>query len=210
MSVACACLVVGQQSASADRRKASDYPVSASASRVELGAEFLIHAIPSSRGYYFAKSYLVVDVGVFPKPDGVVKVAAGQFTLRLNEATIPLLAQSPGMVAASLKYADWDGEQTGFSGRASVGDVGVTNVPPPSGRFPNDRRGPNPDNGAVNPNQEDAPDHQISLAALPDALSERPVRGCVFFSSDMKAKKIKSVELEWTGSDGDHAVLKLR
>ena len=103
--VAGASLVAGQ-SATAERQKAADYPVSASAGRAELGAEFLVHNIPSARGYYFAKSYLVVDVGVFPKPGGVLTVSAGQFTLRLNGGKIPLLAQPAGMVAASLKYPD--------------------------------------------------------------------------------------------------------
>jgi hypothetical protein len=205
--VACAVLVVGQ-SATADRQKAADYPVSASAGRAELGAEFLVHNIPSSRGYYFAKSYLVVDVGVFPKPGGVLKVSAGQFTLRLNGGGVPLVAQSPGMVAASLKYPDWE-EPTGFSGSASAGNIGITNAPRPVGRFPGDSRGQGPGE-TVTSNPEDEPDHQLALVALPDTSSERPVKGCVFFASDIKAKKIKSLDLEWTGPAGENAVLRLR
>ena len=196
-------LLVGQ-TATADRQKAADYPVRANAGRAELGAEFLMHSIPSSRGYYFAKSYLVVDVGVFPKPGGILEVSAGQFTLRLNGASAVLMAQSPGMVAASLKYPDW-GMPAGLSGRASVGNIGIDSDPRPAGRFPGDPHAQTPD-----PNQEDEPDHQISLVALPDVVSERPARGCVFFASGIKAKKIKSLDLEWTGPAGEHAVLRLR
>jgi hypothetical protein len=210
VTLAACSLLIAAQSATADRQKAADYPVSASAGRVELGAEFLVHNIPSARGYYFAKSYLVVDIGVFPGPGGVLKVSAGQFTLRLNGASSPLMAQSPGMVAASLKYPDWSGDQTGFSGRASIGDIGIDTQTRPVGRFPNDPRGKSTDDGSVNPNQDDAPDHQVSLVALPDVSYDRPVKGCVFFASDIKAKKIKSLEIEWTGPAGEHAVLKLR
>jgi hypothetical protein len=207
MVVACASLVVGQ-SAPADRQKAADYPVSASAGQMELGAEFLMHSIPSARGYYFAKSYLVVDVGVFPKPGVFVKVSAGQFTLRLNGGRIPLLAQPPGMVAASLKYPDWR-ESTGLTAGASVGGIGINNVPRPVGRFPGDSRGQVPGQVATS-NPDDEPDHQLSLVALPDTSSDRPTKGCVFFASDIKAKKIKSLELEWTGPAGEHAILRLR
>jgi hypothetical protein len=100
--VACAALAMGQ-SATADRQKASDYPVSASAGRMELGGEFLVHNIPASSGYYFAKGYLVVDVGVFPKPGRAIQVSAGQFTLRLNGGDIPLVSQSPGMAVLKLR-----------------------------------------------------------------------------------------------------------
>jgi hypothetical protein len=211
--VACASLAAGQ-SATADRQKAADYPVSASAGQADVGAEFLVHNIPFAHGYYFAKGYLVVDVGVFPKPGGAQKVSAGQFTLHLNGDSSILVAQSPGMVAASLKYPDWSGESSGLSGGATVGngvgDIGINSQTRPVGRFPNDPRGKSPDDGTVNPNQDDAPDHQISLVALPDASSDRPIKGCVFFASDIKAKKIKSLALEWTGPAGDHAILKLR
>ena len=205
--VAGASLVAGQ-SATAERQKAADYQVSASAGRAELGAEFLVHNIPSARGYYFAKSYLVVDVGVFPKPGGVLTVSAGQFTLRLNGGKIPLLAQPAGMVAASLKYPD-GGEPSGFSGSASAGGIGIGNVPRPVGRFPGDSRGQVPGQVATS-NPEDEPDHQVALVALPDASSDRAVKGCVFFAADIKAKKIKTLELEWTGPAGERAVLRLR
>ncbi len=195
--VACPGLVMGQ-SATADRQKASDYPASASAGRVEIGAEFLVHSIPASRGYYFAKGYLVVDVGIFPKPGVTTRVSASQFSLRLNGQSSVLMTQSPGMVAASLKYPDW-GMPSGLSGRATVGHVAIDSDPRPVGRFPNDPHGRSPDDGAVNPNQDDAPDHQLSLVALPDAASERPVKGCVFFASGIMRRRSNRWSLSGPG-----------
>jgi hypothetical protein len=201
--VACASLAAGQ-GATNERQKAADYPVSTTAGPVEIGAEYLIHAIPSQRGYYFAKHFLVVDVGVFPKTGAPLKVSANQFALRLNGAQLPLLAESPGAVAASLKYPDW-GMPSGLSAAGGVGPVVISSDPSPVGRFPGDPNAPAPAE-----NDENGPDYQLSLIALPDAVSERPVRGCVFFQADIKAKKIKSLLFEWTGPAGEHATLKLR
>jgi hypothetical protein len=200
---ACVCIAEGQN-ATANRQNAADYPVSASAGRVQIGAEFLVHAIPSQGGYYFAKSYLVVDVGMFPRELHTLKISASQFTLRLNGREPALTAQSPGMVAASLTYPDW-GMPSGVSVGGDVAGIGMSTDRRPVGRFPGDPNAPAPD-----PNNQSGPDYQLSLIALPDAFSAQPVRGCVFFESAIKPKKVKSVELEWAGPAGEHLVLKLR
>jgi len=195
------------QSAADDRQRASDYPISLSTTRADVGAEFLIHTIPSHNGYYLAKHFLVVDIGMFPKAGIRLKVSTNQFALRLNGASLPLLAQSPGTVAASLKYPDW-GMPSGLSVGGSAGPVVLSTDPNPVGRFPND---PNAPNAPAPPeNDENGPDYQLSLVALPDVSSDRPVRGCVFFQTDIRSKKIKSVVLEWTGPEGEPAVLRLR
>ena len=141
---------------------------------------------------------------MFPKPGLPVKVSAGQFTLRLNGGGPPLLTQSPGMVAASLKYPDW-GMPSGLSVSAGAGPIGISTDRQPVGCFPGD-----PAARTAGPNDENGPDYQISLVALPDVSSEMPVKGCVFFGSSIRAKKIRSLELEWAGPAGEHAVLKLR
>lgn len=199
-----ASLAAGQVAPS-ERAKAADYPVSGSAKDVEIGAEFLGHAIPSPRGYYSAKGYLVVDAGVFPTA-GFVKVSPGQFTLRVNGTA--LVSQSPGLVAGALKYPDWS--EQGPAARIGVGPVAIDTGPPPAGRYPGDPNGTPPGVATTTTSGDDEPDRDLTAAALPDALSDRPVRGCVFFASTTKTKKIKSLELEWNGPDGRHAVLKLR
>jgi hypothetical protein len=207
--IACAAVALCQ-SATGDRQKAGDYPVSAGLLREDLGAEFLVHSIPASGGYYFAKEYLVVDVGVFPRPGIHLAVSSGQFSLRLNGGN-GLMAQSPGAVAASLKYPDWNG-QRGLSGTMGIPggpNATVSTSPAPVGRFPGDPRVGNGPNGSVQ-SDEDQPERQVEMAALPDAITGRPLKGCLFFASDIKATKIKSLELEWTGPEGDHAVLKLK
>ena len=203
----CAALALGQ-SATAERHKAGDYPVSASLLREDLGAEFLVHSVPASSGYYYAKGYLVVDVGVFPKPGVHVAISSGQFVLRVNSGS-GLMAQSPGAVAGAVKYPDWNGTPTGVSVGGSLGNIGVASGPPNVARFPNDPRAASPVGGSTTSTDND-PNSQIEAAALPNAIAASPLKGCLFFASDIKAKKIKSLELEWTGPEGEHAVLNLK
>jgi hypothetical protein len=50
----------------APRSKASDYPAHIALTGMEIGAEYLVHSIPSEKGDYFAKEYLVVESPFFP------------------------------------------------------------------------------------------------------------------------------------------------
>ena len=86
----------------APRSKASDYPAHIALTGMEIGAEYLVHSIPSERGDYFAKEYLVVEVAIFPATqDGLkidsLKISSGHFTLRINKKS-NLTAQSAGTV----------------------------------------------------------------------------------------------------------------
>ena len=204
--IACAAAALCQ-SATEDRHKAGDYPVSASLLREDLGAEFLVHSIPATGGYYYAKGYLVVEVGVFPHPGVHLAVSSGQFILRLNGGN-GLTAQSPGAVAGALKYPDLNGPPAGLAAGGGVGNIGISSAPPTVGRFPNDPRASTPIGGSTT--SSDDLDSQIEAVALRDVIAASPLKGCLFFASGIKAKKIKSLELEWTGPEGEHAVLKLK
>ena len=60
----------------------------------------------SAEGQSFTvDDYLIVEIGLFPK--GEANVDLRRFTLRMNGKAL-LLTQTPGMVAASLKYPDWN------------------------------------------------------------------------------------------------------
>lgn len=119
------------------REKPGDYPVQAPTPEGIVAAEYLVHSFPTPQGVYFTKGYLVVEAAVFPSAKDPLMITSGQFSLRLNGKRI-LLAQSPGMVAASLKYADWEARPAATA-TAQAGDATVILGPRPSpGRFPGD------------------------------------------------------------------------
>src|SRR3981081_1896022 len=123
------------------RQKPQDYPVHVELDRFELAAEYLVHTIPTEEGGLTAREYLVVDVAVFPAPLQAVQLRSDRFTLRINGRKEVLITQTPAMVAASLKYPDWE-YRPQAEVAAGVGDKSVIlGRPPEVGRFPGDQRG---------------------------------------------------------------------
>ncbi len=196
------------------RSKPSDYAAHVKISNLEIGAEYLMHSIPVEKGAYVAKEYLVIDVAVFPSTKDGVTVSNRQFTLRVDGNTKVLTAQAPGMVAAALKYPDWEPRP---NLTAQAGPV-VYGAPPLVGRFPGDPRdrstqprGPGPQ-VQLGPEreQQDSIDMAIVKAALPEGPTGKTVKGCVFFRFEGNAKSIRTLELTYDcGSGAPPAKIKL-
>src|SRR5258706_3499242 len=161
------------------RSKISDYPVHAKLPAMEIGVEYLLNSIALDKGMYIARNHLVLDVAIFPSTQSGVNVSSSQFTLRVNNKTI-LYTDSPGAVASSLKYPDW---QTHPNATAQAG-VGYGSVilraPPPAARFPGDRRADRPPSVSrvEQPDPSGEPTAagqpigtQIAIAALPEGQS---------------------------------------
>ncbi len=188
------------------RSKASDYPVHITLQFMELGAEYLVHSIPGPRGGYFTKEFLVVEVALFPATKDGIKISSAHFTLKINNKSI-LTAQSSGMVAAALKYPDWE-QRPNMT--AQAGPL-IFGAPPSVGRFPGDQRQTRPlpaprvpdQTGAGNVEAErDLPiEEAIAKAALPEGVLAQQVKGCLFFRFEGKLKSIKSLDLMYDAGD---------
>jgi hypothetical protein len=189
------------------RSKAADYPVHVSIPGMEIGAEYLVRSIPGEKGFYIAKEYLVVDVGVFSSTREGVDIKSGQFALRINDGKFVLVPVSPGMVVGALKYPDWE-NQRGAS--AQVGPV-IYSTSPTVGRFPGDQRAPPPvprpvedppDPSGVEKPAPHTIDESIAAVALSEGSTNRTAKGCLFFRFAGKMKSIRSLDLVHDGGDG--------
>jgi hypothetical protein len=129
-------------------------------------------------------------------------ITTSAFVLRINGKE-KLMAQTPGMVGAALKYPDWQYER---GVRMAAGPV-IIGRPAPVERFPGDNRpaqsripGPVPraptdaGSGAATAEPED-PAEVVNLTSLPEGPRRQPVSGYVFFPWQGKLTKIKTVEL---------------
>ncbi len=169
------------------------------------GAEYLVHSIPGERGGYFAKEYLVVEVAIFPTAKNGLKITSGQFTLRINNKSA-LIAQSAGMVAAALKYPDWE-QRPQMTAQAGPLIYGAPQV----GRFPGDQTQPRPLPSPRVPDQTDSAnvekqpnlpiEEAIARAALPEGPTAEHVKGCLFFRFEGKLKSIKSLDLMYDAGE---------
>jgi hypothetical protein len=193
------------------KARASDYPIHAQAGPAELGAEYLVRSIGTGDQMFVAGEYLVVEVAVFPGRRQTIDVSAGHFSLRINGKKQALRAETPGTVAASIKYDDWEiRRRLEVSGGVGDRDV-VFGAPRRSDRFPGDPRGPTrvpqppraPDPNSPVQKPEPMPlDEAVTRFALPEGRIQQPVSGYLYFYYKGKTKKIRKLELLYQG--GDH------
>jgi hypothetical protein len=188
------------------RSKPADYPAHVTLPGMEIAAEYLLHSIPTEKGFYFTKEYLVVDVAVFRNVTENFKISSGQFTLRMNHGQSVLSPDSPGTVAASLKYPDWE-QRPNLAAQAGPVIIGA---PPAVGRFPGDHRDtqpmpppvkqePDPSGAETEPAK--SIEQLIALAALSEGHPGNAVKGCVFFRFRGKTKSIRSLELVYDAGE---------
>jgi hypothetical protein len=189
----------------APKTKPGDYPVQARVGDVEIAAAYLVHTLPAEGANFLVPDYLVVEIAIYPPKSEAVAVAAGQFRLRMNgkkEAS----ADTPEMVAMSLKYPDWEGRH-GPEPQVALGPV-ILGRTQPGERFPGDP-GPNIGQGpkpptvpmdqprdANRPPPQTAAEAAVALA-FPDCPCLRPVSGYLYFRYDGKVKSIRSLDLIW-------------
>jgi len=219
LDVVLACMAFAALAAAqgtAPKDSPAGYPAHAELGKYTLAAEFMVHAVPAGdRGSLFAGDYLVVEVAWFgPKLDAM-DIRSGQFQLRINGKTT-LSPQTPGMVAASMKYPDWS-ERPTLTAAGGVGNTEVIYGPRPTPRFPGDPTGqvpsrpraPEPENpGGQEKVALEPVEDQVKKAALPEGRYPPPLAGALFFPFRGKTKSIKSVELLYEGPAGK-IVLKL-
>jgi hypothetical protein len=207
---------VGSAQGTPPKDSATDYPVRATLGKLTLAADYLVHSIPSPKGALFAKDFLVIEVAVFgPKLDPI-QMRSEYFRLRINGSKDSYITQSPGTVAASMKYPDWE-QRPGMTASGGIGNGEVVYGPRPTARFPDDptvRRLPDPPQV---PEPENRPakeqplpiEDQVQMLALPEGRSPPPLAGVIFFPFRGKTKSIKTLELLYDGPGGK-AVLKLQ
>src|SRR3954452_9077181 len=119
------------------RASPGDYPVQGAVVDMKLGAEYMVTTVSAEGQTFSVHDYLVVELGVFPQKEANVDVR--RFSLRINGKRL-LAAQSPGMVAASLKYPDWTTKPV-LEAEGGPIVVGGTSG---AGRFRGDRRAGGP------------------------------------------------------------------
>jgi hypothetical protein len=168
----------------------SDYPVRGSAADFSFGAEYMADSFSAEGQSFTVEDHLIVEIGVFPK--GEANVDLRRFTLRVNGKAL-LLTQTPGMVAASLKYPDWNSKPVVTAGAGPV----ILGRPPAVERFPGDRRDQRRIPGQVAEDRGPKTDYGtlVNNAAVPEGKRNKPVAGLIYFPYSKKLKTIRTLEL---------------
>lgn len=202
------------------KEKPADYPVSAAAGPLTIAADYLVRSFGREGAMFWTPDYLVVEVALFSATREPVEVAHSWFTLQINGKKQVLMSQAPGLVAASIRYSDWEMERRLEVG-AGVGDTGVVlGRPTPQERFPGDGSGrrrlppapraPDADDrtGLEREPARTAPEMAVE-AALPEGAQTLPIAGYVYFPFKGKPKSIRTLEL-LAATPAGAATLKLK
>jgi hypothetical protein len=197
--------------------KAAEYPVHARLHDMEIGVEYMVRSFGADQ-IMLADDFLVTEVAIYPAYRAGVELDARKFTMRINGKKEVLFAQSPGAVAASLKYPDWQ-RKPQLSVGAGMGDRGIIlGRPQQVERFPGDRRAeprlPAPPRVPTSDTPAAAEpvdlSEMIHKVALPEGVARFPVSGYLFFPYRGKLKSLKRVELLVETGLSEPVVLRLR
>ena len=184
------------------RKSPAEYPAQVEVADMKVGVEYMVTSFSAEGHTFSVEDHLLLEVGIFPR--GEARVDLRRFTLRINGKQL-VMTQTPGMVAASVKYPDWTSKP---NLQANVGGV-MVGRPQRVERFPGDRRIPETRRSPVDGDspQPEGTDYAglITKWALPEGQFNRALAGYVYFPYDGKLKSIKTVELLI-----DDTVLKLR
>jgi hypothetical protein len=200
------------------RPKPTDYSAQAHVADLTIAAEYQVRSFGAGRSVFVTEDYLVIEVALYSNARDPLVVSANRFQLRVSGSKHPLLAQTPGMVAASLKYPDWERRRV-MEARGGVGDTEViVGRPPVTGRFPGDptpsqtrlprppQAPPQEDRSGAEPETAASPAEVAVEMALPEGSKQLPVAGYLYFPYKGSPRKIKTVDLLYQGPEGSAAV----
>jgi hypothetical protein len=192
-----------------------EYPVHMAAAHGDIGAEFFGRAYDGAGGSFYAEDYLVIEVALYPEKGPRMKLAAGDFRLRLNGATREWMAVTPGTVAMAIRQPGMDRTRPGVSMGGGVGPgVVVMGGPRTVERFPGDPRTRVPSRPGTG--QEEKPSDLEKGAKAAQELAVESVEadglgasGLIYFYWRGKMRDLKRIDLIYDGPAG-RATVRLR
>ncbi len=175
------------------RTTPAEYQAQAKAGAVTIAAEFKGHSIPTMQGNTLTtEDYVAVEVGFFGAPEARLRLAADDFSLRINGKKNPLPSQPYGLVLPSVKDPEWEPPaSTNSKSKTSVGG---------SGKEQGDNSPPAPVKVPIEVQRAMA--KNVQKAVMPEGDRALPQAGLIFFQYRGKEKGINSMELIYSGPAG--------
>lgn len=180
------------------RATPAEYQAQAQAGTVTVAAEFKGHSVPTLQGPLSSEDYVVIETGFFGPPDARIKLASGDFSLRINGKKTPLPSQPYGLVVGNVKDPEWEPPEpppsksktsmNGGGGGGGRGEQADSNAPPPPVHIPI--------------GVQRAMAQRVQKASLPEGDRALPLAGLIFFQYRGKTQGIHSIELIYAGPAG--------
>lgn len=187
------------------RLRPADYPVHAPLPGGGfLAIEYHGRGLPAAKGGVFLGAHIVLEVAYFPPEKGKTEVRGGHFALKIDKMKHGIGPETPGMVAASLKYSDWEqrrGLEVG-AGPIVYGPGGQSRRFPGGPSTPEPRRAPRSDGEPEKPDPQDLEADAVKELAFPEGETTQVVAGYLYYRWGGNLKKMKKLVLDFSGPGG--------
>ena len=171
------------------RAAPTDYQAIAKAGNVTIAADFAGHSVPTADGAYSTDDYVAVEVGVFGPPDAKLRLSHGDFVLRINGKKDGQPSVPYEMVRSSLTDPEWSPPKDENKSKTTLGGAGGNaNETPAPVHMPMDLRLPM--------------EQHVRTAVMLQGERALPQAGLLFFEFHGKTKRIRSLELVYSGPAG--------
>jgi hypothetical protein len=175
------------------RTSPTEYLAHGKAGPLTIAAEFAGHNVPTPQGPLTTEDFIVVELGIFGAPDAKVKLAADDFSLRINGKK-GLLTQPYGLVVGNVKDPEWIPPEPPAQKKSALNTGGG------GGGGGQDDSTPKVVHIPIEVQRAMA--QRVQKATLPEGTRALPVAGLIYFQYRGKEKGIKSLELVYNGPAG--------
>ncbi len=179
------------------RTSPADYQAKAEAGSFTIAGDFVGHSIPTPQGLFTSEDYVAVEIAFYGPAESKLKLAAEDFSIRINGKKMASPNAPFGLVFKSLTDPQWQPPETegGGGGPKSKGGVstggggGAQGDPkplPPKMPFPLRR----------------AMEQKVQKAVIAEGDRALPQAGLIFFPYRGKDTAIHNIEVIYSGAAG--------
>jgi hypothetical protein len=176
------------------RTSPTEYLAHGKAGSLTIAGEFAGHNVPTPQGPLTTEDYIVVELGIFGAADAKVKLAAEDFSLKINGKKA-LSTQPYGLVIGNVKDPEWAPPEPPAQKKSALSTGG-------GGGGGGGQDDSTPKVVHVPIEVQRALNQRVQKATLPEGTRALPVAGLIYFQYRGKEKGIKSLELVYSGPAG--------
>ena len=172
------------------RAAPADYQAHTQAGALTLAADFVRHSVPTPEATYSTEDFVIVEAGLFGPGEARLKLAIGDFSLRINGKKMASPSQPYGLSFSSLKDPEWEPPSKPKADKPTLNAGGGQ----PDDSFKPIVRMPIELKRTMQ--------QRVQRASMPEGDRALPAAGLLFFEYRGKPESIRSLELIYAGPAG--------
>ncbi len=179
------------------RTAPADYQAKAEAGAYTIAGDFVGHAVPTSQGLFNSEDYVTVEIAFYGPAAAKLKLAAEDFSIRINGKKIATPSAPFGLVFKSLKDPEWQPPVVEGGGGGPKSKTGMS-----TGGGGGAQGDPKPEPAKMPFPLKRAMEQKVQKAAISEGDRALPQAGLIFFPYRGKDTGIHNIEVIYSGAAG--------